>query len=335
MKDGGPGASATVLIYHRFGEEKYPSTNVSVARFAEQLVFLKKNKYTVVPLVDLVRMLTAGRPLAEKTVAITIDDGYKSVYEKAWPVLRSFGYPFTVFLYVKATDTGHWDYMTWDQVREMRAAGVDFQDHGYAHRRFGSIPEQMSAQEYTAWIGEDFAKSSSIIERELGYRPKMLAFPYGEYNRSVIAVARDLGYTATFTQDPGAMSASTDPYRIPREPILGVDWSTLDHFAMVLERVDLPLADIVPDISVHQRETPPVFGARLLFPEHYRPGTLGIYVTALGWRQVVPKGEVVSLENDRKLERRLNRVAVSAREKQSNRTAIRFWLLVNENVAPD
>jgi peptidoglycan/xylan/chitin deacetylase (PgdA/CDA1 family) len=324
-----------VLIYHRFGEEKYPSTNVSVARFAEQLAFLKENKYTVVPLVDLVRMLTAGRPLAEKTVAITIDDGYKSVYEKAWPVLRSFGYPFTVFLYVKATDNGHWDYMTWEQVREMRAAGVDFQDHGYAHQRFGSVPEQMSAQEYKTWIRKDFAKSSSIIRRELGYRPKMLAFPYGEYNHSVIAVARDLGYTATFTQDPGSMSAFTDPYRIPREPILGVDWSTLDHFAMVLERVDLPLADIVPDISVHQRETPPVFGARLLFPDHYRPGTLGIYVTESGWRQVVPEGGEVSLENDRKLERRLNRVAVSAREKQSNRTAIRFWLLVNENVAHD
>jgi peptidoglycan/xylan/chitin deacetylase (PgdA/CDA1 family) len=325
-----PGNSATVLIYHRFGEERYPSTNVSVKAFREQLTYLQTNGFQVLPLATLYDFLAEKRPLPEKAVAITIDDGYKSVYQHAWPLLQSFGYPFTVFLYVKATDNRHWDYMTWNQVRELQAARVDFQNHGYGHHRFSSRPEEMNEQEYREWIQADFVKSTTIMTRELGVRPRFLALPYGEYNLTVIETAKAAGFDAVFSQDPGSVSNHIDLYSIPREPILGVSWSTLEHFATVLNRVDLPLDAMVPGITRLQDQTPPLFSARLFFPDRYKPGTLGVYVSELGWQPAIVEGDTVRITNTKPLQRRLNRVAVSGREKKTGSTAIRFWLLVNE-----
>ena len=329
-RKSGPGNSVTVLIYHRFGEERYPTTNVSVEAFRDQLTYLKTNGYQVLPLADLYRYLKEKKELPEKAAVITIDDAYKSVYQHAWPLLQSFGYPFTVFLYVKATDNGHWDYMTWDQVRELQAAGVDFQSHGYAHHRFGSRPKEMNEQEYREWIRDDFAKTSTIMERELGVRPRFLALPYGEYNHTVIEIAKAAGFVAVFSQDPGSVSNHIDMYSIPREPILGNDWSTLEHFTTVLNRVDLPLDTLEPGITRLQDQTPPLFSARLLFPDRYKPGTLGVYVSELGWQPATVDGDTVRITNAKPLQRRLNRVAVSGREKETGHTAIRFWLLVNE-----
>jgi len=322
--------SVTVFIYHRFGEERYPSTNVSVESFREQLTYLQTNGYQVVPLATLYQYLAEKRPLPEKVVVITIDDGYKSVYQHAWPLMQSFGYPFTVFLYVKATDNKHWDYMTWDQVRELQAAGVDFQSHGYGHHRFGSRPAEMDEKEYREWIAADFDKGQTIMERELGVKPRFLALPYGEYNQTMIEVAKTAGFEAVFSQDPGSVSKDIDFFSIPREPILGNDWSTIEHFATVLDRVDLPLDTMVPGIARLQNQAPPMFGARLLFPDRYKPGTLGVYVSELGWQQATVEGDTVRIANTKPLQRRLNRVAVSGREKGTGRTAIRFWLLVNE-----
>jgi peptidoglycan/xylan/chitin deacetylase (PgdA/CDA1 family) len=329
-KKTGPGNSLTVLIYHRFGEERYPTTNVSVDGFQEQLAYLRDNNYQVLELAQLYQYLSEKKELPEKAAVITIDDGYKSVYQHAWPLLQSFGYPFTIFIYVKATDNKHWDYMTWDQVRELQAQGVDFQNHGYGHHRFGTRPKEMNEQEYNEWIAADFAKSTKIMEQELGVKPRFLALPYGEYNRTVINLAKKAGFEAVFSQDPGSVGKDIDLYSIPREPILGDDWSSIEHFDMILNRTDLPLNTMVPGIERLQTQTPQEFSARLLYPDRYRPGTVGIYVSELGWRQATGDGDTIRITNDKPLQRRLNRVAVSGREKGTGRTAIRFWLLVNE-----
>ena len=144
-------AGTTVLIYHRFGEDKYPSTNIDTGRFREQLEYLKTHNYNIIPLWKLVDSLHQGSGLPARSVVITIDDGYRSVYEKAWPLLKEYGYPFTVFLYAKATENKHWNYLTWDQVREMKAAGVDFQDHGFAHEHMAFRPPGMNMAGYKDW----------------------------------------------------------------------------------------------------------------------------------------------------------------------------------------
>jgi len=320
----------TVLIYHRFGEDRYPTTNIGTTRFREQLTYLRDNSYQVIALAEMVKALATGDTLPDKAVVITIDDGYRSFYRNAWPLLRDFGYPFTVFLYVKATDQGRWDYMTWKQVRELRRAGVDFQSHGYSHYHMGSRPAGLDNAAYKAWLKADLAASTAIIRKELGYRPTFLAAPYGEYNRLIMTAAGNLGFKALLTQDPGAVGRDTDPLAIPREPILGYDWSTMEHFKMVLRRVDLPVTGMQPDIRPQTAAKPGRFGARLLYPERYLPGSLRIYVSELGWQPAKLQGDFLSIKNSAVLRRRLNRVAISGREKGTRRSAVHFWMLLQD-----
>ena len=327
---GAVGEGVTVLIYHRFGEEKYPSTNIAVDRFSEQMQFLKKNNYQVIPLEQLVHSLQGGSSLPDRAVVITVDDGYRSVYTEAWPVLKQYGYPFTVFVYAQNTENKHWNYLTWDQIKEMKAAGVDFQNHGFAHEHMAFKPSEMNLDEYKSWIRADLAVSTGILSEELKERPRFFAVPYGEYNRIVLDEIRSFGYEAILLQDPGSVSKDTDPFAIPREPILGNEWASMQHFQMVLERVDLPISEEVPapgqllDRNVEQ------FGAKLLYPDRYATGTLGIYVSELGWKKVSIEDDFAHITNNTELKRRINRVAISGREKKSGRTAIRYWMLVGE-----
>jgi peptidoglycan/xylan/chitin deacetylase (PgdA/CDA1 family) len=321
------GGDATVFIYHHFGDSRYPSTNVAVERFREQMSYLAANGYQVISLKELVDKLKNQAPLSPQTVVITIDDGYGSVYSKAWPILKEFGYPFTVFLYVEGVEKGYKNYLTWEQIKEMKDAGVDFQDHSYSHHHLVDRPEGFTESQYRQWIRADLASSVTIMREKLGIRPGYFALPYGEYDRLVIEEAKSMGYEAILTQDPGSVSNYTDVYRIPREPILGTDWAELKHFKEVLQRVDLPVVEMKPDI-VPLTEMPERFGARLVDAGRYERGSFGIYVSELGWQQADLDGDFAFITNSTPLTRSLNRVMVSAREKESGRTAVHFWLLI-------
>ena len=111
--------SAVVLMYHRFGEDRYPETNIKVKQFEAQLELLKKEGYSVMPLSRLLSALTEGESLPPKAVVITIDDAYRSIYETAYPRFRQYGFPFTVFVATDPVDSGLPAYMTWNQMREM------------------------------------------------------------------------------------------------------------------------------------------------------------------------------------------------------------------------
>ena len=116
--------SATVLMYHRFGESRYPSTNISVEQFEAHLAHLTAGNYTVLKLDDIIARLRAGELLPDRTVAITIDDAYQSVYNEAWPRLTEAGFPFTLFVASSPIDRELSAYMSWDQIRELQASGV-------------------------------------------------------------------------------------------------------------------------------------------------------------------------------------------------------------------
>jgi len=318
--------NVTVFIYHKFGEDQYPTTNVAVNRFDEQMAFLKDNGYQVISLKRLSDLLKQGKPLPDKTVVITIDDGYSSTYTAAWPIFKKYGFPFTVFVYVKAVDSGYSNFLTWEQIKEMQEAGVDFQDHSYSHHRFGTIPKGLDQQSYKEWIQQDLKKGRAILSEHLGYEPQFLALPYGEYNETVIEIAEANGYQMVLSQDPGSVSRYSDVMALPREPILGNDWATMRHFETVLDRVDLPFKDMEPKRQP-LLSTPEKFCATLLAPEAYQQSSLGIYVSEFGWQPATLKNKRLCIDNLKALERRFNRVAISAKEKESGRQAIRYWLL--------
>lgn len=322
--------AATILIYHHFGVAKYPTTNVGVEQFQEQMDYLAANNYHVITLATLVDSLHNQKQLPPKAVVITIDDGYESIYRNAWPILRRAGYPFSVFINARSIDAGYENYLNWDEILEMHQHGVDFQDHSYSHYRMAEPPEEFSENDYRRWIRDDLRKNSAIIASRLGEKPRFFAIPYGEYNRQVMDEARSLGYEAILTQDPGSVSQATDPYQLPREPILGLEWSTLGHFQKILQRVDLPITEMKPAFG-NVEESPPFFGARISDPARYASDSFKIYVSEFGWLTTKREGAVVSAGGGRKITRKLNRVMIMAREKESGLTAVRSWLLMRGN----
>ena len=242
---------ASVVMYHRFGDGRYPSTNIELAQFEAHIAELKRDKYNVLPLPDVVAALRQDRPLPPYTVAITIDDAYRSVWEEAVPRLRAAGLPFTLF--VATEPVGGKEYMTWDQLREL--ARMDLATIGSQTATHPHLPLLS-----TEAVRREFANSQARFKDELGTAPDLLAYPYGEYSSMVQQTARDAGFVAAFGQQSGAIGRTSERYGLPRFA-LNEAYGGMDRFRTAVNALALPVHDVVPDDNLlGPDENPPMYG---------------------------------------------------------------------------
>ena len=210
--------TAVVFMYHRFGEDKFPSTNIRIEQFEEQLDFFSSGGFNVLPLDDIVDALESGKDLPEKTIAITIDDAYLSVYEIAYPRLNKNNFPFTVFVAPNTVDDGIPAYMNWQQIREMHANGVTFANHSSNHDYLVRLRDGESQSEWAQRIKSDLENAQQRLQQELGEAPLLFAYPYGEFNPDLLDIVKDLGYIA-FGQHSGAIGPLSNRQALPRFPV--------------------------------------------------------------------------------------------------------------------
>lgn len=242
---------AVVFVYHRFGEDDVPSTNIRVAQFEAHLRELQTGGYTVLPLPEVAAALRERRRLPDRTVAISVDDAYLSVYTTAWPMLRAAGIPFTVFVATDLLDGGGGGrYMNWDQIRELRDAGVTIGAHSAAH---GHFPD-MTADAIRA----DLARSAAAFRRELGEVPGLFAYPYGEMSLAARELVEEAGFTMAFGQHSGAAEDGLDPLFQPRFA-LNETYGAQQRFVLAANALPLGARDIVPADPV-LTQNPPSFG---------------------------------------------------------------------------
>ena len=235
---------AVVLMYHRFGEDRYPSTNIRVEQLEAQLDYLVDNGFTVVPLADVLAAIRGNGNLPDRAVAITVDDAYRSVYTGGYPRFRQRGMPFTVFVATDPVDGGQADFMTWDQMREMAEHGVTFANHGATH---DSIIERRGDESRSAWFARvraDVAKGTRRLSEELDPLEGVFAYPYGEYDEATAGVIADLGLIA-FGQHSGAVGPMSDTRALPRYPMAEA-FADPDDFAIKVASRPLPVASVSP-----------------------------------------------------------------------------------------
>jgi len=281
--------SAVVLMYHRFGEDKFPSTSIRVEQFQAHLEHLNESGITVVPLADVHAAIRDGVPLPERAVAITIDDAYRSVYEVAYPLFREYGFPFTVFVATDAVDAGLPAYMTWDQMREMSAAGATFANHGAAHR---STVEREDGADDAAWLAavrSDIEKGAKRIAEELDLLPGSFAYPYGEYTTDVGNLLQEMGYDS-FGQHSGAIGPHSDRRALPRYP-MAESFGDIGPFRTKVSSVPMPVTSVAPWEPVTADTRPTI--TITLDETDARLGELACYVSGQG------KVEVEWQETDR------------------------------------
>jgi peptidoglycan/xylan/chitin deacetylase (PgdA/CDA1 family) len=241
---------ASVIMYHRFGEAEYPATNITMEQFRQHVQELQEGGYSVLPLGQIVDQLETGKSLPDKTVALTVDDAFLSVYESAWPLLKEAGFPVTVFVSTDALDSGLPDFMSWDQLKELVEAGVHVGHHSASH---GHFPTYDSAR-----IREDIEKANSRFQEMLGFVPGIFAYPYGEYGSEIKALIAEMGFKAAFGQHSGVAYAGYDKYAYPRFA-MNESYGGIGRLRLAAKALPLRVREVMPTDNILQRN-PPAFG---------------------------------------------------------------------------
>ncbi len=205
-------ADAHVFIYHRFGDDRHPSTNTSLKELEKEFEYFKQNNYEVVPLEKIVEKVNKKEEIPSNWIALTIDDAYKSFYTNALPIFKKYNYPFTLYVYVKATDKKYSDFMTWTELKEASKYGT-IELHGYTHPHL----TKLSSQE----IYEDTKKGIEIFEKNLGYKPKSYAYAYGEYDQRVKETISQFKFDSIVNQNSGSVNSKSDALDINRIALVG------------------------------------------------------------------------------------------------------------------
>lgn len=208
---------APILVYHRFGPTAADSMTVRTAAFAAQLEFLKDHGYTVVPLRQLVERVKGGqRRLPDNAVAITVDDGHRSVYTEMLPLVRRHGIPVTLFIYPSAISNAGYA-LTWPQLAELKQSGLfDIQSHTYWHPNFKQEKRRLSADAYRDLVRVQLVKPRRVLAQRLGIEADLLAWPFGIYDEELMAAAAAAGYVAAFSIERRHPRSSDRPLALPR-----------------------------------------------------------------------------------------------------------------------
>ncbi|HYJ06832.1 MAG TPA: polysaccharide deacetylase family protein [Chthoniobacterales bacterium] len=201
-------AQVVVFGYHRFVKNvRRPDTEITPEAFEAQMQELKNKNISVIPMQDFLAWRRGEKAIPSKSAIITFDDGWKSQYDAAWPILKKFNYPVTLFIYTEGIRPGRFsggESMSWEHLAEMRDAGVDIQGHTVTHSDLRKpydkvIKKKLSPDEYEAWLQNEVAGSKQTIEQKLGVKVNCLAVPYGFHNDHVREVTMKAGYEALFT----------------------------------------------------------------------------------------------------------------------------------------
>jgi len=209
-------AQTIIFCYHRLVDKvRYPGTEITPAAFEAQMKELKDHGITVISMQDLLAWKRGEKNIPPRCAVVSFDDGWKSQYEVAWPIMKKFGYPFTMFIYtegVRGGSLGGGEAITWEQLADMRDNGVDIEAHSATHQdlREGHTimvanpggkrsRTKLTGPQYEQWVRNEVVGSKELLEQRLGIKVNCFAVPFGNYNEHVKELARNTGYEAMFT----------------------------------------------------------------------------------------------------------------------------------------
>ena len=223
------------LMYHRFEENKYPSTNIKLKDFKEHLKIIQENKINFVNPKNFENDLTNKK--AQRKILLTIDDGYSSFYKNAWPILKEKKIPFILF--ISTREVGSFNYMTWDQIKELSKENfVEIGNHSHTH--------EYLVDENTDLIKEDIEKSILIFKDKLGKNSNFFSYPFGEYSLEFKNIIKSLGFKYALGQHSGVMDETKNYYEFPRFPI-NEKYGEIKRFNSLIKTLPFKYKKIYPE----------------------------------------------------------------------------------------
>jgi peptidoglycan/xylan/chitin deacetylase (PgdA/CDA1 family) len=208
--------------------------------FNDQLRYLARTGYHVIPLNDLYDYIAGRRQsLPPNPIVITVDDGWRCTYDTMFPAFERYRFPFSLFVYPKILGVGS-HAMTWSQVQELAAKGVDIESHTMSHPHLMRRSQTAkSDEEYLAWLRSELTESRALLAEKTGKPVVFLAYPYGDHDSTVEAESAKAGYLAALTSEVGLNTRGSDPMALRRLPITSD--TTLDAFRRGIGAASLEL----------------------------------------------------------------------------------------------
>lgn len=228
-----PKNSVSVLMYHALTEKPESGVHrvhIPVAAFEEQMNWLASQAYQVLPLRTLVASLKQGHNLPEKRVVLTFDDGYLSLYNYAWPILKKHNFEATLFVttdpvglpaysslkgFEEAGQPVNDRPLTWPELGEMAQGGWAIEGHSCSHPQLAQLD--------LAQVRHEVVDCKKIIEEKLNRPVHYYAYPFGNYNRQSLTALAEAGYEAGCSVHIGKASNGSDILRLPRVEINSAD----------------------------------------------------------------------------------------------------------------
>jgi peptidoglycan/xylan/chitin deacetylase (PgdA/CDA1 family) len=232
-------------MYHRFNEDKYPSTNIDMEIFKKQIELIKKEKINFIDPKNF--KINFDKKKMEKKILISIDDAFSSFYENAWPYLKKEKIPFILF--ISTQPIGKKGYMSWDQIKEIEKEDFVFLgNHSHSH-------EYLVGYNFNKFK-KDIDTSIKVFKENIGYNPKLFSYPFGEYSLEQKEYISN-NFDFAFGQNSGVIDLNKDKFELPRFPI-NEKYGDLERFRFILNLSPLEYKNIFPeDKYITQNNNPP------------------------------------------------------------------------------
>ena len=233
-------------MYHRFDENKYPSTNIKIEDFKKQLDLIEKQNIHFVNPKNFEYELVSNK--IKRKILLTIDDAFLSFYDNAWPILKEKKIPFILF--VSTREVGSFNYMTWKQIKELQKSNfVEIGNHSHSH--------EYLVDESSSLIKDDIIKSIKIFENNLGKNSDFFSYPFGEYSIDFKNIIKSLNFKYAFGQHSGVLDDTKDFFELPRFPI-NEKYGDLKRFKTLTKTLPLKYKSLFPlEKYLSQSKNPP------------------------------------------------------------------------------
>ncbi len=223
------------LMYHRFEENKYPSTNIKIEDFKKHLSIIQNQDIQFINPTNFSNELVSNK--SQRKILLTIDDSFLSFYQNAWPILKRKKIPFILF--VNTREVGSFNYMSWEQIREINKYNfVEIGNHSHSHEYL--VDEEPSV------IKDDIEKSISIFKNELGKNSEFFSYPFGEYSLEFKKIIKSFKFKYAFGQHSGVIDETKDNFELPRFPI-NEKYGDLKRFKTLTKTLPLKYKSILPN----------------------------------------------------------------------------------------
>ena len=234
-------------MYHRFNEHKYPSTNIQMNVFKEQMEIIQSSSYTFSNPEKFKENFET--PKTNKEILITIDDAFQSFYLEAWPYLKENEIPFILF--VSTEPVGKKGYMTWDQIKEVEAEKfTSIGHHSHSHGYLIDVDNNLFIS--------DIEKANKIFLKNLGYIPNLFSYPFGEYSKFMRDYISE-NFDFAFGQHSGVIDLNKDKFELPRFPI-NENYGDLKKFDSIINSFPLEYKQLLPlEKKLSVKNNPPDF----------------------------------------------------------------------------